>query len=116
VIDPEEPMDGLYKIKKFVEKPPIDTAPSNLVIASRYIFTPEIFSYLEKTRRGKGNEIQLTDAMLDMVNEHDMYAFEFDGQRHDIGNKLDFVKTTIEFALKRDDLKNQLLEFIKELP
>lgn len=116
VIDPGETNDGLYKINKFVEKPAIDKAPSNLAIASRYVFTPEIFTYLEKTGRGKGNEIQLTDAMLDMLDEHDMYGFRFDGRRHDIGNKLDFVKATIEFALKREDLKDQLLDFIKELP
>jgi UTP--glucose-1-phosphate uridylyltransferase len=112
VIDGEDKSGGLYKVKNFVEKPPIEEAPSNLVIASRYVFTPEIFDYLENTPHGKGNEIQLTDAMHAMLKEHDMYGFKFDGRRHDIGNKLDFVKATIEFAMKRDDLKDQVLEFI----
>ncbi len=114
VVDGEDQGDGLYKVKRFVEKPSIEEAPSNLVIASRYLFAPEIFDYLEKTPRGKGNEIQLTDAMHAMLKEHDMYGFKIDGRRHDIGNKLDFVKATIEFALKRDDLKDQVLEFIKQ--
>lgn len=114
VIDGEDQSDGLYQIRNFVEKPSIDEAPSNLVIASRYVFTPEIFDYLENTPRGKGNEIQLTDAMHGMLKEHDMYGLKFDGRRHDIGNKLDFVKATIEFAMKRDDLKQEVLEFIKQ--
>jgi UTP--glucose-1-phosphate uridylyltransferase len=114
VIDGDDQSNGLYQIRKFVEKPSIDEAPSNLVIASRYVFTPEIFDYLENTPRGKANEIQLTDAMHDMLKEHDMYGLKFDGRRHDIGNKLDFVKATIEFAMKRDDLKKEVLEFIKQ--
>ena len=114
VIDGEDMNGGLYKVKNFVEKPAIEEAPSNLVIASRYIFTPEIFECLENTPRGKGNEIQLTDAMHGMLKEHDMYGLKFDGRRHDIGNKLDFVKATIEFAMQRDDLKEQVLEFIKK--
>ena len=113
VIDGDDQSNGLYQIRNFVEKPSIDEAPSNLVIASRYVFTPEIFDYLENTPRGKANEIQLTDAMHDMLKEHDMYGLKFDGRRHDIGNKLDFVKATIEFAMKRDDLKKEVLEFIK---
>ena len=113
VIDGEDKGDGLYKVKNFVEKPSAEKAPSNLVIAARYIFTPEIFDYLQNTPRGRGNEIQLTDAMHEMLKEHDMYGFKFNGRRHDIGNKLDFVKSTIEFALQRDDLRDQILEFIK---
>ena len=115
VIDGEEQDVGLFKVKRFVEKPSIEDAPSNLVIASRYLFTPEIFDYLENTQRGKGNEIQLTDAMHAMLEEHDMYGFKIDGRRHDIGNKLDFLKATIEFALKREDLKEQVREFINQL-
>lgn len=115
VIDGEDHNGGLYKVKNFVEKPAVDRAPSNLVIASRYVFSPEIFSFLENTPRGKGNEIQLTDAMHAMLKEHHMYGLKFDGKRHDIGNKLDFVKATIEFALKRDDIKDQVREYIREL-
>lgn len=115
VIDGEDQQGGLYKVKNFVEKPAADEAPSNLAIASRYVFTPEIFDYLEKTQRGKGNEIQLTDAMHAMLKQHNMYGLKFDGKRHDIGNKLDFVKATIEFALKRDDLRDDVIEFFKSV-
>lgn len=108
--------DGsLYKVDKFVEKPAPAEAPSNLVIASRYVFTPEIFECLKKTPRGKGNEIQLTDAMLLMLQQHPMYGLKVNGRRHDIGNKLDFIKSTVEFALQRPEFKTQIAEWLKEL-
>ena len=108
--------DGsLYKVDKFVEKPAPAEAPSNLVIASRYVFTPEIFACLKKTPRGKGNEIQLTDAMLLMLQNHPMYGLKVDGKRHDIGNKLDFIKSTVEFALQRPEFKTQIAEWLKTL-
>lgn len=112
VIDGYIDSGNLYKVKNFVEKPAVEEAPSNLAIASRYVFTPEIFSYLENTPRGKGNEIQLTDAMHAMLKEQNMYGLKFEGRRHDIGNKLDFVKATIEFALNSPDLQDQVREFI----
>jgi len=108
--------DGsLYKVDKFVEKPAPAEAPSNLVIASRYVFTPSIFECLKKTPRGKGNEIQLTDAMLLMLQNHPMYGLKVDGKRHDIGNKLDFIKSTVEFALQRPEFKTQIAEWLKTL-
>lgn len=108
--------DGsLYKVDKFVEKPDPAEAPSNLVIASRYIFTPEIFASLKKTQRGKGNEIQLTDAMLLMLRHHPMFGLKVNGRRHDIGNKLDFIKSTVDFALQRPEFKEQLAEWLKTL-
>ncbi|NOY75798.1 MAG: UTP--glucose-1-phosphate uridylyltransferase GalU [Kiritimatiellaeota bacterium] len=116
VIDGDDNGNGLHRVRKFVEKPSIEEAPSNLVIASRYVFTPDLFEFLENTKKGKGNEIQLTDAMSAMLNARAMYGFEFNGARHDIGNKLEFVKSTILFALRRDGLKQQITEFIKTLP
>ena len=108
--------DGsLYKVDKFVEKPAPAEAPSNLVIASRYVFTPSIFECLKKTPRGKGNEIQLTDAMLLMLQNHPMYGLKVNGKRHDIGNKLDFIKSTVEFALQRPEFKTQIAEWLKTL-
>ena len=115
VIDGKSEDETLYKVDAFVEKPAPEDAPSNLVIASRYVFNPEIFDYLAKTPRGKGNEIQLTDAMRLMLEEQAMYGYKFNGKRHDIGNKLDFIKSTIEFALKRPEFKDDVLEYIKSL-
>lgn len=115
VIDGKSDDEVLYKVDGFVEKPAPEEAPSNLVIASRYVFNPEIFDYLAKTPRGKGNEIQLTDAMRLMLEDQAMYGYKFKGKRHDIGNKLDFIKSTIEFALKRPEFKDDVLEYIKSL-
>ena len=107
--------DGrLYRVSDFIEKPEPGTEPSRLVFAGRYVFTPEIFDYLVETAPGKNNEIQLTDAMRKMVKERPMYGWQIDGRRYDIGNKLDYIKTNIEFALKRDDLREKLSEYIKE--
>lgn len=110
-----EQEDGrLYRVRDFIEKPEPGTEPSRLVFAGRYVFTPEIFDYLVETKPGKNNEIQLTDAMRQMVQERPMYGWQIDGRRYDIGNKLDYIKTNIEFALKRDDLREKLSEYIKE--
>lgn len=107
--------DKLLQINELVEKPEMKKAPSNLAIAGRYILTPEIFSALEKTQRGKGNEIQLTDALRILLKRENMIAQIIEGKRHDIGNKLDFLKTTIEFALKRKEFADPLKQFMKEL-
>jgi UTP--glucose-1-phosphate uridylyltransferase len=107
--------NGLYRVDDFVEKPAPAEAPSNLVIASRYVLTPEIFDYLEKTGRGKNNEIQLTDAMRAMVKERAMYALRFEGTRYDIGNKLDFIKTNLVFGLKQPDISRDLRTFVRTL-
>ncbi|MBN1123664.1 MAG: UTP--glucose-1-phosphate uridylyltransferase GalU [Sedimentisphaerales bacterium] len=115
VISGEEIRSGLYLVNDFVEKPAVDKAPSNLVIASRYIFTPGIFDYLEKTRPGKGGEIQITDAMRLMVRERAMYGKKLKGRRCDIGNKEGFVRTNIEFALKRPDMSREMKKFIRDL-
>lgn len=112
VIDGSELEDHIYLARDFVEKPPRNEAPSNLAIASRYIFTPPIFDYLDKTKRGKGNEIQLTDAMRAMVKEHAMYGLAIDGIRYDIGNKLDFIKTNIIHGLGHPEIGEALREWL----
>lgn len=107
--------DRLHLIEDFVEKPTPTEAPSNLVIASRYIFTPDIFDFLGKIGLGKNNEIQLTDAMRLLVKSRAMYALQFEGARYDIGNKLDFIKTNIIFGLKHQDISRELRTFIRDL-
>ncbi len=115
VMDGFEVETDIFKVSDFIEKPSIEEAPSNLVVASRYIFTADIFDYLAKTPPGKGNEIQLTDAMRMMVKDRAMYGCRLDGKRCDIGNKEGFVKTNIEFALKRSDMNEDLKAYIKKL-
>jgi UTP--glucose-1-phosphate uridylyltransferase len=107
--------DNQYLISDFVEKPSIEEAPSNLAIAGRYIFTSEIFEYIDRTPLGKNDEIQLTDAMRLMARSRAMYGWRFNGTRHDLGNRMDYLKTNIIFALKRDDLREELSAFIKDL-
>lgn len=106
---------NLYMIEDFIEKPKVADAPSNLAIAGRYVFTPDIFDFINKIKRGKNDEIQLTDAMRLMVKSNAMFGVRFKGARYDIGNKMDFIKTNVLFGLKRDDLKEDLGTFIKEL-
>ncbi len=114
IIDPLTKNGRQYEVKKFVEKPAQGTAPSNLAIMGRYVLTPEIFDYL-KTQKGAGNEIQLTDAIERMNNDNQVYAYDFEGERYDVGEKLGFVKTTIEYALKDDSMREELTRFIKAL-
>jgi len=105
----------LVKACGFVEKPSPAEAPSDLAVASRYLFTPEIFEYLDRTPRGKGNEIQITDAMRLMVNDMPLYGLQVDGIRYDIGNKLDFIKTNLLFGLEHPEIGPQLREWLKSL-
>lgn len=113
VMDGIQEAERLYRVKDLIEKPEPGTEPSRMVFAGRYVFTPEIFDYLVETNPGKNNEIQLTDAMRAMAKERPMYGWQIDGRRYDIGNKLDYIKTNIEFALKRDDLRVELSEYLK---
>lgn len=115
VIDGSQLEKNVLIANDFIEKPSPENAPSTLAIASRYIFTPEIFDYLEKTEPGLNNEIQLTDAMRQMVKNHAMYGLRFEGKRYDIGNKLDFLKTNIEFGLKHKEIGKELKEYLKQL-
>jgi UTP--glucose-1-phosphate uridylyltransferase len=107
--------DDLHLIEDLIEKPRPGEAPSNLAIAARYAFSPEIFDYLAKTPAGKNGEIQLTDAMRLMLQDRAMYGLRLDGKRYDIGNKLDFLKTNVEFGLAHPELGEDFREFLKEL-
>lgn len=107
--------DGLYLVSDFIEKPEIGEAPSNLAIAGRYILTPDIFECIGRLTPGKNNEIQLTDALRLLVKTRAVYGLRFDGKRYDIGNKLDFIKTNIIFGLKREDMRNDLMDFLREI-
>lgn len=107
IIDPLTKNGRQYEVKKFVEKPAQGTAPSNLAIMGRYVLTPEIFDYLKTQKEGAGNEIQLTDAIERMNNDNQVYAYDFEGERYDVGEKLGFVKTTIEYALKDDSMREE---------
>lgn len=103
-----------YIVKDLVEKPIKEQAPSNLAIMGRYILSPKIFDILEYQKPGVGGEIQLTDAICKLKNYESVYAYEFEGTRYDVGEKLGFIKTTIEFALKNEELCDQLLEYLSE--
>ncbi len=105
----------LYEIKNMVEKPKPEDAPSNLAIIGRYILTPAIFECLAKTPTGAGGELQLTDGMRLLLQKEKMYAYVYEGRRHDTGDKLGFLKATVEFALKREDLGQPFREYLKGL-
>lgn len=113
IIDGTAVSDRVFKAQNWIEKPSVEEAPSNLAVASRYLFTPEIFDYLENTPVGKNNEIQLTDAMREMVKNHPMYGMKFTGRRYDIGDKLGFIKTNIEFGLKDTEIGENLKKWLK---
>lgn len=115
VINPIEQKGRLYKVKQFVEKPAKGTAPSNMAIMGRYLLTPEIFDFLEKQEKGAGGEIQLTDAIEKLNEIQPVFAFNFEGDRYDVGETNGFIKTTIEFALKQDDLREDILAFMNGL-
>lgn len=107
--------DRVYKVKDLVEKPDKESAPSNIAILGRYIITPQIFKYLENATPGKGGEIQLTDALKNLMGTEAMYAYDFVGKRYDVGNKMGFLQATLEFALQREDLKEEVKKYIKEV-
>ncbi|MEI3598492.1 MULTISPECIES: UTP--glucose-1-phosphate uridylyltransferase GalU [unclassified Oceanobacillus] len=114
IVDPGEKEGRRYKVKKFVEKPAKGTAPSNLAIMGRYVFTPEIFDLLGKHEIGAGGEIQLTDAIEKLNEIQNVYAYDFAGKRFDVGEKMGFVKTTIDFALEDPEMKDELYEYLVE--
>jgi len=103
-ITPEPVEDNLARVRSIVEKPSPEDAPSNLAAIGRYVFTPEIFNAIRETKPGKGDEIQLTDAINLLAQDQAVYAHIFDHGRFDVGNKLDYLKATVEFAIERDDL------------
>lgn len=113
---PVEGFNGrVYRIHDVVEKPSAQDAPSNLAIIGRYILTPEIFGVLERTRTGRGGEIQLTDGVRLLLEQQPVYAYMFEGVRYDAGDKLGFLKATVEFALRRKDLGDEFRRYLKSL-
>ena len=108
-----EQSGNLMMLKSVVEKPKMDEAPSRLAIGGRYILTNTIFKYLESQTRGKGGEIQLTDSILRMMAEENVYSLSIDGARYDMGSKKGFLEATIDFALNRDDLKDDMIRILK---
>jgi len=115
IIDPLEQQGRRYQVRRFVEKPAPGTAPSNLAIVGRYVLTPEIFLFLEKQEVGAGGEIQLTDAIGRLNEIQRVFAYEFEGKRYDVGEKLGFIETTIEFALQNKKLRDDLLSFLERM-
>ncbi|GIN90694.1 UTP--glucose-1-phosphate uridylyltransferase [Siminovitchia terrae] len=115
IIDYKEKSGRKFLVKNFVEKPEQGTAPSNMAIIGRYILTPQIFDFLGKQKKGAGGEIQLTDAIQELNKIQSVYAYEIDGARYDVGEKLGFIQTTIELALTRDDLREPLTKYLYEL-
>lgn len=107
--------DRIFKVKTLIEKPDKDKAPSNIAILGRYIITPTIFNFLEKAKPGKNGEIQLTDSLCELAKVEPMYAYDFIGRRYDVGNKLGFLQATVEFALKREDLKTEFEAYLRDL-
>lgn len=106
--------DNIHEVTDLVEKPSVDESPSNLAIAGRYILTPEIFDILEGLPRGRNNEVQLTDALKVLLKEQPIYACTIRGKRYDVGDKLEYLKAQVEYALKRDEFKQAFLAFLKE--
>lgn len=106
---------GLVRAETFVEKPSPEAAPSRLAVSARYVLSPRIFAHLEKTPKGKGGEVQLTDAMASLMQEEALHGLRYDGERHDIGNKLDFLKASIRFGLDRPDIGPDLRAFLRGL-
>jgi UTP--glucose-1-phosphate uridylyltransferase len=114
-VKPVEGNKRLFEVLDMVEKPPLEKAPSNLAIIGRYILTPAIFETLAQTQLGSGGELQLTDGMRSLLKREKVYAYVYEGKRHDTGDKLGFLKATVEFALKRADLGGPLKEYLKGL-
>ena len=115
VIDPVFVSDRLHKLQGVVEKPPIEKAPSNLSIVGRYVLQPRIFELLETTARGAGGEIQLTDAIAELLKEQGVFGYEFDGIRYDCGSKLGHMKANVEYALRHPELNGEFREYLKGL-
>ncbi len=105
--------DRVSKVKGLVEKPSVEEAPSNTAILGRYIVTPKIFDILDNTKPGKGNEIQLTDALMQLLKEEAMYAYNFEGRRYDVGDKLGFLEATVEYALRKPEIRDDFIDYLR---
>ncbi|MDP4146368.1 MAG: UTP--glucose-1-phosphate uridylyltransferase GalU [Bacillota bacterium] len=115
IVKPLKIEEGIYKVKDLIEKPNMEEAPSQIAILGRYILMPEIFEIIEKTKAGKGAEIQLTDALKTLLSQQAIYAYEFQGRRYDVGDKLGYLQATVEMALKREDLREGFAEYLLNL-
>ncbi|MGV3244718.1 UTP--glucose-1-phosphate uridylyltransferase GalU [Staphylococcus sp. 11261D007BR] len=115
IVEPKSEGSRLYEVNQFIEKPKAGTAPSNLAIMGRYILTPQIFNYLDDQEIGAGGEIQLTDAIERLNQDDQVYAYQFEGTRYDVGEKIGFVKTTLSFALKDPSMKEAIAEYMTDL-
>ena len=113
IVDCTVEKNNVYRVKDLVEKPSIDNAPSDIAILGRYIITPTIFDILENTKPGAGGEIQLTDALKVLSKTEPMYAYDFNGRRYDVGNRMGYLQATVEFALKRDELRDEFLDYLQ---
>ncbi|MEE9145405.1 MAG: UTP--glucose-1-phosphate uridylyltransferase GalU [Candidatus Binatia bacterium] len=113
IIKGEETAPRQYAIQDMIEKPSPDVAPSQLAIIGRYVLRPEIFAILEKVSPGKGGEIQLTDGLLQLAQQREVYGYEFVGERYDVGDKIGFVRATVAYALKRPELEGKLREYLQ---
>jgi UTP--glucose-1-phosphate uridylyltransferase len=115
IVDPLEAYGDLYSVNRFVEKPKLGTAPSNLAIMGRYILTPDIFEFLENQEAGAGGEIQLTDAIQKLNELQGVFAYDFDGKRYDVGEKLGYITTMLDFALLNKELRLPLLTALEDI-
>jgi UTP--glucose-1-phosphate uridylyltransferase len=115
IVEPSVQDGRRYQVENFVEKPSPGTAPSNLAIMGRYILTPEIFMFLDQQEKGAGGEIQLTDSIQKLNQIQRVFAYDFEGKRYDVGEKLGFVKTTIEFALQNEEINGDLLDYLIQI-
>ncbi len=115
IVSGDKVNERIYTVNDLVEKPDIHKAPTNIAILGRYIITPEIFKILENTKKGVGGEIQLTDGLKELAKIQKMYAYIFDGKRYDVGSKIGFLEATVDFALKRDDLKDSFKSYLNKL-
>lgn len=115
IVSGDKVNERIYTVNDLVEKPDINKAPTNIAILGRYIITPEIFKILENTKIGVGGEIQLTDGLKELAKIQKMYAYIFEGKRYDVGSKIGFLEATVDFALKRDDLKDSFKSYLSKL-
>jgi len=115
IVDGKQIDDRTYTVNGMIEKPSIDEAPTTVAALGRYVLTPAIFDILESTQPGKGGEIQLTDGLIELAKKESMYAYDFEGIRYDTGDKLGYLKATVEYALRHEGVNEKFKEYIKEL-
>jgi len=115
IVKPDEIKGRLINVSRLVEKPAPEKSPSNLAIMGRYILTPDIFDVLSSHRVGAGGEVQLTDAISELCGYNGVLAYSFEGIRYDVGEKMGFIRTVVEFALSREDLRHDVIKFLREL-